>query len=258
MLASRARASVASRAWSYAALLLVAAGVILSGSVGGLVAAAAAVLVWLALQRTSVHVLLALATLAACAVALTALQSIRGAPDPLDRLESVTSSTYLPDGETQLGSIEQRFGTYRVAIERIAENPFIGVGLDLRSVTRPFGVESYEYDVHNLVIGLWYKTGLIGLVGILLALLAILRSGWSAVLESESAGESRIAVALVSSFVAFVVFAMSQPVLFSRYGWIAAALVFALRSIQQERAIAREPGPVRRVTPRQLAPSLRP
>jgi O-antigen/teichoic acid export membrane protein len=236
MLASRARTSVGTRAWSYASLLLVAAGLILSGSVGALIAAASAAVVWLVLQRTSVHALLALATLAACVVALTALQSIRGAPHPLDRLESVTSSTPQPDGRTSQGSIEQRIGTYRVAIARIEEDPFVGVGLDLKSITRPFGVESYEYDVHNLIIGLWYKTGLIGLVGMLIALLAILRSGWTAILGSRSTRESGVAVALASSFVAFVVFAMSEPVLFSRYAWISAALILALRGVQQERA----------------------
>ena len=152
---------LATRAWSYVLLLLVAAGLILSGSVGALIAAAAATVVWLALQRTSMHALLALATLAACVVALVTLQSIRGAPDPLDRLESVTTST----------SRQRRNGTRittsasahtESAIARIKEDPFVGVGLDLFSVTRPFGVEAYEYDVHNLVIGLWYKTGLVG------------------------------------------------------------------------------------------------
>ncbi len=242
-------------------LLLVAAGLILSGSVGALIAAASAAVLWLALQRTSVHALLALATLAACVVALTALQSIRGAPHPLDRLESVTSSTPRPGGGTSQGSIEQRIGTYRVAIARIEEDPFVGVGLDLKSVTRPFGVESYEYDVHNLIIGVWYKTGLIGLVGMLIALLAILRSGWTAIVGSRSTSESRVAIALASSFVAFVVFAMSEPILFSRYGWISAALVLALRGLQQARIASVEPASDPRdapASPRAVLPAVTP
>ncbi len=93
MLASRPRIARATRAWFYVLLLLVAAGLILSGSVGALIAAAGAVFVWLVFQRTSIHSLLAIATLAACVVALVALQSIRGAPDPLDRLETVTSTS---------------------------------------------------------------------------------------------------------------------------------------------------------------------
>ena len=231
MLASRSRASFVARGWSYAALLLIAAGMVLSASVGALLAAAAAVVVWLALQRTSIHILLALGVLALSLIVVSA----SGGPQPLERLGAVTDSTYVVGAGTQLGSAEQRIGTYKAAIARIEENPFVGVGLDLRSITRPFGIESFEYDVHNLVIGLWYKTGLLGLTGILLALLAIFRSGWAAILGSRSAGESRVAIALGCSLVAFVVFSMTAPILFTRFGWIAAALVLALRSVQQKR-----------------------
>lgn len=255
MLASRPRIAATSRAFSYGLLLLVAAGLILSGSIGALIAAAFAVFVWLVFQRLSIHSLLALATLAACVLALTALQSIRGAPDPLDRLETVTDTSSQTGGAAQAGSVHQRIGTYRVAIERIREDPFVGVGLDLFSVTRPFGVEAYEYDIHNLVIGLWYKTGLFGLVGMLLALLAVARSAWTAISESISASERRVAVALGSSVVGFVVFAMTAPVLFTRLGWISAALVLALRGVQQERLSAFEPAVAAQV-PRVHAPVL--
>jgi O-antigen/teichoic acid export membrane protein len=257
MLASVPRASFMARVWSYAALLLISAGLVLSGSVGALIAAAAAVLVWLALKRTSVHALFAIGALAGCVVALIALQSLRGAPSPLQRFESVTSSTYLPGAGTQLGSVDQRIGTYKAAVAHIKDDPFVGVGLDLYSVTRPFGVESFEYDVHNLIIGLWYKTGLLGLTGLLLALLAIMRSGWAAILGSTSAGESRVAIALTCSLVAFVVFAMTAPILFTRFGWIASALVLALRGVQQRRE-APEPARPPREAPRPAAAAVRP
>ncbi len=110
-------------------------------------------------------------------------------------------------------------------------------------MTRPFGVEAYEYDIHNLVIGLWYKTGLVGLVGMLIALLAIARSGWTAISESISYSERTVAVALGSSVVAFVAFAMTAPILFTRLGWISAALVLALRGIQQERSASARAAP---------------
>jgi O-antigen ligase len=241
MLASRPRIAPATRAWSYVLLLLVAAGLILSVSVGALMAAGAATVVWLAFQRISMHGLLVIAALATCVVALVTVQAIRGAPNPLERLESSTTSSSLPGGATQLGSVDQRVGTYRAAEARIKEDPFVGVGLDLFSVTRPFGVESYEYDVHNLVIGLWYKTGLVGLAGMLIALLAILRAAWTAISRSTSTSEWAVAVALASSVVAFVIFAMTAPILFTRYGWVSAALVVALRGIQQDRTAAVEP-----------------
>ncbi len=257
MLASRPLAAAGTRVWSYLLLLLVAAGLILSGSIGALIAAAVAVLVWLAFQRTSVHSLLAFATLAACVAALVTLQSIRGVADPLDRLDSVRGSASVPGGGTNPGSVELRVGTYRVAIARIKEDPFLGVGLDLKSVTRPHGIESWEYDVHNLIIGLWYKTGLVGLAGMLIALLAVLRSGWIAILRSRSTGEARVTVALASSFIAFLVFAMSEPVLFSRFGWIPAALILALRAVQQENE-SPEPVAYPRDEPRAAAAFLQP
>ena len=233
MLASRPRIAAATRARSYALLLLVAAGLILSASVGALMAAGVATAVWLAFERISKHMLLTLAVLATCVAALLTLQSMRGAPSPLDRLQSATTNSSLPGGGTQLGSVDQRVRTYRVAVARIKEDPFVGVGLDLFSVTRPFGIEAYEYDVHNLVIGLWYKTGLVGLAGMLIALVAILRAAWTAMLRSTSKSEWTVAVTLASSVVAFIVFAMTAPILFTRLGWISAALVLAFRGVQQ-------------------------
>jgi hypothetical protein len=45
-----------------------------------------------------------------------------------------------------------------------------------------------------------------------------------------------LAVALLCSFVAFVVFSMGAPVLYTRYGWAPAALLLALRAAQIRRA----------------------
>jgi len=129
--------------------------------------------------------------------------------------------------------LASRVATYRVATKAIEEHPFIGVGLDLVSVTKPEGVVSYEYDVHNLIIGVWYKVGLVGLLGLLMTLFATLRTGWSAALQQIAPTDRRIAIALVSAVCAFVAFAMSAPVLFSRYGWVPAAFLLALRGVQQ-------------------------
>jgi O-antigen ligase len=138
-----------------------------------------------------------------------------------------------------------------VAATAIERDPFLGVGLDLVSVTKPFGVVSYQYDVHNLVIGTWYKAGLFGLIGLLMAVFAVLRVGWTAILDSRTDSEEVVVAALLSSFVAFVVFAMGAPVLFSRYGWIPAALLLALRAVQLH-----EPGLRRRAEPRRTTPTL--
>ena len=229
MLASRRRLSGVQRTVSYVLLLFVAAGLLLSGSVGALIAAGAATFVWFCFQRSSTHSVLAFGAIIVSAAAILAIQVARGAPTPLDRLNKVTATSSTANGA---GSLDSRIATYRVAAKAIRRDPFIGVGLDLVSVTKPFGVVSYEYDVHNLVIGTWYKAGLFGLIGMLLAVLAVLRTGWRAIVRSRSDEEQMAAVSLLSSFVAFVVFAMGAPVLFSRYGWISAALLLALRAVQ--------------------------
>ena len=233
MLASRPHAEPRQRVISYFFVFLVGGGLILSGSVGGILAALAGTYVWLALQRSTLHSRRVFATVALLIVAVVMVQTMRGGATPLQRLTRVTQSSSSGEGA---GSVDSRIATYRVAVKQIKKDPFIGVGLDLISITKPFGVVSYEFDVHNLIIGIWYKAGLFGLIGMLIALGAVLRTGWRAVLESVSDTERMCAVALLSSFVAFFAFAMSEPVLYARFGWISAALVLVLRAVQVREA----------------------
>jgi len=229
MLAARAGVSLLARLSGYLLLLMVTAGLVLSGSVGAMLAAFAGIFVWFALQRRSRRSLTVLAVMLAGAVAITTFQSVRGAETPLDRFRNVTAESSGPAGS---GSLESRIATYRVAAKAIKDNPFVGVGLDLVSVTKPFGIVSYEYDVHNLIIGTWYKAGLLGMIGMLVALFAVIRLGWAANLAAQNDSEQMMVAALLGAVAAFVVFAMGAPVLFSRYGWIAAALLLALRAVQ--------------------------
>ena len=231
MLAARPAIATSQRVVSYVLLILVGGGLVLSGSVGALFAAIMATVFWVAFQRSSRQSLLVFAAIALCTVALVTVQAMRGAPTPLERLSTVTnSSTTASEGA---GSLDSRVATYRVAMKAIEHQPFVGVGLDLVSVTKPWGVVAYEHDVHNLIIGVWYKAGLVGLIGILMSLVAVLRVGWEATIQQGSAADRRMAIALVSSVCAFVVFAMSEPVLFSRYAWVSSAMLIALRAVQQ-------------------------
>jgi O-antigen ligase len=207
----------------------VMAGLVLSGSVGGMIAALAAILVWFALQRSPGRTLVPMAVLVAALLALTGVQAVRGDPTPLARFQHVTADA---PGASGAGSLKSRITTYRAAETAIKRDPFLGVGLDLVSVTKPFGVVSYQYDVHNLVIGTWYKAGLFGLIGLLMAVLAVFKVGWRSIVESRTGSDEIVVAALLSSFVAFVVFAMGAPVLFSRYGWVPAALLLAWRAVQ--------------------------
>jgi hypothetical protein len=86
----------------------------------------------------------------------------------------------------------------------------------------------------------------VGLAGILIALLPILRAAWTAISRATSNSKWTVAVTLASSVVAFVISAMTAPILFTRFGWISAGLL-PLRGIQQEGTAAVEPAAEPRV-----------
>jgi O-antigen/teichoic acid export membrane protein/O-antigen ligase len=240
MLATRSELSARKRLLLVGVLFAIGGGLISSGSVGALLAVGAAMFVWFAVQRMTFHSWLVFGGIVVTAFAVITVQGLRGAQTPLDRVTRVTTPNGAATASEGSGSIDSRVAIYKVAVERIEADPFVGVGLDLVSVTKPFGIVSYEYDVHNLVLGTWYKAGLFGVVGMVLTIFAILRTGAATLAASVSEDERRTAAGLISGVVAFTVFAMSEPVLFSRFGWIPAALLLGLRMVQQRRTSAQE------------------
>jgi O-antigen ligase len=210
---------------AYAGLLLAATGLILSGSVGALVAAAVGAFLWLtAAPRLPARTFVFFGLAVVAATALLQFQESKDAPTPAARLERVTGSPTDPNA-----TLWTRVETYRGAIDRVLDNPFTGVGLDSESST--IGTT----EPHNLVIGLWFKVGFIGLAGVVLLVLAILSAARATLREAVSVDEQMLAVALLCSFAAFLVFSMGAPVLYTRYGWAPAALLLALGAVQIRR-----------------------
>ena len=112
MLAARQRITAPQRLFSYVLLLFVGAGLILSGSVGALLAAGAATFVWFAFQRSSVQSVLVFTALALCVVGVITVQGMRGAATPLDRFDTVTNPSSAAGGGS--GSLEARLVTFRL------------------------------------------------------------------------------------------------------------------------------------------------
>jgi O-antigen/teichoic acid export membrane protein/O-antigen ligase len=215
---------------AYAGLLLAATGLILSGSVGALLAAAVGGFLWItAAPRLPARTFVLFGVALVGAIALLQFQESKDAPTPAARLERVTGSPTDPSA-----TLWTRVETYEGAIDRIVDNPFTGVGLDNESST----IGTPPDTPHNLVIGLWFKAGFIGLAGVVLLLVAILSAARATLREAASVDEQMLAVALLCSFVAFLVFSMSEPVLYTRYGWAPAALLVALRATQIRRTTA--------------------
>jgi O-antigen ligase len=207
---------------SMAGVILVSMGLVLSGSVGSLAAAAVACALWFGSHPARLQRVL---TIAAAGLALVALYSAQSSPDSQSVVQRLTRfGTGSPDDpDRTLGS---RVDTYRGAIDRITGNPFVGVGLD------PENNQINDHPVHNILIGTWFQTGIIGLAGMVLIFLAGLRSARASIFSARSFEERAVGVGLAASLVAFIVFLMSEPALFTRYGWVAFALLMALRAVQ--------------------------
>ena len=116
---------------AYAGLLLAATGLILSGSVGALLAAAVGGFLWItAAPRLPARTFVLFGVALVGVVALLQFQESTDALTPATRLERVTGSPTDPNA-----TLWSRVETYRVAIDRIVDNPFTGVGLDSESST---------------------------------------------------------------------------------------------------------------------------
>jgi O-antigen ligase len=202
-------------------LSLVAAGLLLSGSVGSIIAASVAAAVWFGAHRTRVSRLVALAAITVAAITIYTTQISEQTPSSIERITHLGSGS--PDDPNL--TLDDRIQTYRAAINRVEQNPIVGVGLN-RDTTA-----ASEW-VHNIFLGTWYTTGLLGLVGMTLIFVASGRAAWWSMLSARSVEERGLALALSGSFIAFLVFVMSEPALFIRYGWVSVALVCTLRAIQ--------------------------
>jgi O-antigen ligase len=236
-----------------ATVAAIAAGLVLSGSVGSMLAAAVGVFVWLALGGARLRSIAVVAVLAGV-VAVPALANLAriGGVSPATRLEQVIES------EGEEGSLWSRLEAYQVAWETIGRSPYVGAGLDDKSSRvdvmglelLPDGVAIFNrHQVHNLLLGSWYGAGLLGVLGVLAILVGILRAGIASFARAGDEEERLLAAALVASFAGFVVFAQGTVVLYQRYGWIGSALLIAVWAQQSRRlqaaaaagAIQREP-----------------
>jgi O-antigen ligase len=228
------------RLFRWVTLVLVVVGLVLSGSVAGMAAAAAALLAWLSspLVRASARGVV-LATLV-CALAVVVAGSAR-VTSPVQRLVQVTS----PASGANNGSGQDRISVAEQAWPRIKSDPIVGAGLDNNDsfVTIISHAYSVPYQIHGLPLAAWYESGIFGVVG-LIGLIGVLGAlGWKGVGTGTSDDELRIGWALLAAFLAFVIEAMTQPMVFQQYGWITGVMLLAwLLRAQPAVGLAPAPG----------------
>jgi hypothetical protein len=187
--------------------------------------AAAGLVIWLVAPQ--VRVSARLAVVGALLVVLVVLLLAGGrTTNPLQRLQLVSGGY---SAQTGAGSGLDRLAIVRSIWPRILKDPFVGTGVDVSgtvvTIVSDGGTQSYQ--VHGAPLAAWYEAGIFGLMGFIVLVVAHVSSAWRNVKLADSDEDQLAALALLSAFLAFVVFAMTSPFLFQQYGWLSGVLVVA-------------------------------
>lgn len=222
--ATQAKRGLIKRILGYLPLLLTGIGAILSGTVSGFLVIGAATLLWFSLIGFSRKLIIIGIVGAVGLSALTAYQINNNLPTPIQRITETTNV------DNQHSSVASRLETYKQAVERVKENPFIGVGFDKESKVTTNG-----FEPHNMFLGVLYKGGLLSLAGILIIVLVCFKCGINLVKNATTRDSYILRMTVFITFISSLVFSMTAPALYQRYIWIPAALLVALHVIQNRR-----------------------
>lgn len=204
-------------------------GLVLCGSVTGMMCASAGLVLVLILSRMSSVLIFGASTVIAglAAIVLNLNTLVPGATSPLTRLEDTTGNG---SGESTLQS---RLESDIFALDGIAREPFLGVGLDSASGGTFDGVTL----THNMFLLAWFQGGLmfvLALVTVILFASQQLRS-----VPRHFAAPTK--VGLVASLISALLFSMTGPVLFERWFWLPIILALALKSAYSSARMAQNP-----------------
>ncbi|MFW3386671.1 UNVERIFIED_CONTAM: O-antigen ligase family protein [Kocuria sp. CPCC 205274] len=215
------------------------AGVILSGSVSGMIAAAAGVLALLVWHRLSIPKLIGLVVVMSVGtwVAVASMSANTVALTPVERFLQSTGLT----GDSSLNTTASRWDSIRAAWEIFVASPLLGEGLE---PTASYAIGTLP--AHNLIVAALFQGGLIFTLGLtlvcVLALCRGLRDQWV----------RGVSTAAAAGAVAAFVFAMTAPSFYNRYFWV--PLILAVVSRQIDRV--KRPASARQIRPLVATPTI--
>lgn len=190
-------------------------GLILSGSVSGMIAALVGSL--LALLWNGVKPLrlcLVGGTIAAGVwVANYIIEKTSNALSPLERLAQTMGYA---GQSTSLNTSASRVETFRLGLEGFLANPITGVGLDGKA-----GIVYGNLDVHSLFVAVLYQGGIVYAAGLLMIVIFAVLKGLGMVRRR------RHIVPELAMAATAVVFAATAPSMYNRYFWVPIALLVA-------------------------------
>jgi O-antigen ligase len=140
-------------------------------------------------------------------------------------LERVAQALGFAGGQYATGP--DRLELDAVSWEHIVRSPIYGVGLDVESNASTFG----GVGVHNMFLFVWVGAGVLGFIGLMMMTASIGASYVIAYLGSRTSRDRLLIFALGTAYLAFLLYSLSAPILFIRYGWVPVALLVPLRAV---------------------------
>lgn len=197
------------------------AGLILSGSVSGMLATGLGTLVILALRGVSVGRIFLVAVAAGVGLywATGTIGSTANALSPSERVLQVLGIT---GSEESLNTTSSRWETDLLGWQGFLHAPLTGVGLDAQS-----SIVTETLSVHNFLLAAMYQGGAIFSLGLVVAIVTGIRQGW------RHRSDDSISVAILAMTAATLVFSMTAPSFYNRYFWIPLALLAAHVAIKR-------------------------
>lgn len=206
-----------------AVLALSLVGVILSGSVSGMLATIVGFIVIAAFGGLSGRKLTA-ASVGAVIAAVVGTVLVTLTSNGLSPIERTLQVLGLTGGHQGTNTVASRTVTIERGWAGFSQHPWTGAGLDARSST-----VWYDLAVHNLPVGLLYAGGIFFAFGVLGIITVHVSSGIARAFKQP------LLVLALGLVAAELVFAMTAPSLYNRYLWVPVALL-AVAASGQHRA----------------------
>jgi hypothetical protein len=213
------------------ALLVLAmiGGLLLSGSVSSMAGVAVGLIVTAVLDRRRFTKVVArpriLVAGSAAAAAVVAAMSVAASAgwivSPWTRLTTTTSVAGGTGLAEQQATLWRRIETLRTGWTTVEDHPIFGAGKNPDGVALAHGTY-----VHNTLLGAWAGLGLLAMVGLVLCLAAPFVATHQ--LLRLRPNIRTLVIGLTGGAVAFAIYALANPSLYRRYGWVPALFLLAL------------------------------
>jgi hypothetical protein len=144
--------------------------------------------------------------------------------------------TQLESGDSAVNtSVNSRGNVNDYVLRNFDHSLVTGVGLDANTnfISEQEG-EAGASRVHNMFLKLLYETGVPGVVGLLVVVVASVRQAWLLVLNTRGTPLHGVSIGLMSSILSINAFAMFQPVFAQRFYWLPLAFVSVLWALRRQ------------------------